>query len=258
VDRNVNANTSTDNYYTIAFYWTDAYGTPFPLSQFNFKLFNFDYDDTFGVNISNLPCDVLLYATVYPVSATGCAGTAFTGGGTIVKSSSTNTCDCTVIDPGCLVYGTLVEMGDGTFKKVEDLELGEVVRSLFIKDLDTSIQENWKDFYTSDFEYEEGLSIIQNISDGGLGEYYVINENLKLTYEHPVFIKRAGVCMFTRTDNLTIGDYIFKDDGQFEIVSSIDIIDEFVRTININIEENDVYFANGVLVHNFAEVKPID
>jgi hypothetical protein len=64
--------------------------------------------------------------------------------------------------------------------------------------------------------------------------------------------------MFTRTDNLTIGDYIFKDDGQFEIVSSIDIIDEFVRTININIEENDVYFANGVLVHNFAEVKPID
>ena len=258
VDRNVNANTSTDNYYTIAFYWTDAYGTPFPLAQFNFKLFNFDYDDTFGVNISNLPCDVQLYATVYPVSATGCSGTAFTGGGTIVKSSSTNTCDCTVIDPGCLVYGTLVEMGDGTFKKVEDLELGEVVRSLFIKDLDTSIQENWKDFYTADFEYEEGLSIIQNISDGGLDEYYIINENLKLTYEHPVFIKRADVCMFTRTDNLTIGDYIFKEDGQFEIVSSIDIIDEFVRTININIEENDVYFANGVLVHNFAEVKPIN
>lgn len=258
VDRNANANTSTDNYYTIAFYWTDAYGTPFSLAQFNFKLFNFDYDDTFGLNISSLPCDVTLYATVYPISATACAGTAFTGGGTIVKSSSTSACNCTVIDPGCLVYGTLVEMGDGTFKKVEDLELGEVVRSLFIKDLDTSIQENWKDFYTADFEYEEGLSIIQNISDGGLGEYYVINENLKLTYEHPVFIKRAGVCMFTRTDNLTIGDYIFKDDGQFEIVSSIDIIDEFVRTININIEENDVYFANGVLVHNFAEVKPID
>ena len=149
----------------------------------------------------------------------------------------------------------MVEMGDGTFKKVEELELGEVVKSLSINGLDASIEDNWKDFYTNEFEYEEGLSIITNISDNSFTEYYVINNNLKLTFEHPVFIKRAEVCMFTQTESLVIGDYLYKDNGQFELVSSIDIIDDYVQTININIEENDVYFANGVLVHNLAPPK---
>jgi hypothetical protein len=61
--------------------------------------------------------------------------------------------------------------------------------------------------------------------------------------------------MFSQTENLVIGDYIFKENGEFELVSSIDIIDDFVQTININIEENDVYFANGVLVHNLLPPK---
>jgi hypothetical protein len=149
----------------------------------------------------------------------------------------------------------MVEMGDGTFKKVEDLELGEVVKSLAIAGLDASIEDNWKDFYTNNFEYEEGLSIITNIFDNSFTQYYIINNNLKLTFEHPVFTKRAEVCMFIQSENLVIGDYIFKENGEFEIIHSIDIIDDYVQTININIEENDVYFADGVLVHNLLQPK---
>jgi hypothetical protein len=51
---------------------------------------------------------------------------------------------------------------------------------------------------------------------------------------------------------------MFTSNNEFELISSIDIIDEFIQTININIEENDVYFADGVLVHNRAEEKPIE
>ena len=257
VDRNANATSGTDNYYTVAFYWTDAYGNATPIGQpLNFKLFNTDYNVAEGLSLQSLPCDVNLYAQIYPYSSTGCSGTSWTGGGVIVKSTGQNAnCDCNAVDPGCLVYGTLVEMGDGTFKKVEDLELGEIVRSLSIKDLDVDIEDNWKEFYTADFEYEEGLSVITNISDSGFREYYIINGNLKLTFEHPVFIKRAEVYMFTQTDGLVIGDYVFKENGEFEIVSSIDIIDEYVQTINIGIEENDVYFANGILVHNIIDQK---
>jgi hypothetical protein len=252
VDRNANANSGTDNRYSIRFYWGDEYGNnttlAFPTQPLTGKLFNTDYNVAEGLSLQSLPCDVQLYAEVTPYSVTNCVGTPFYGGGTIVKSSNTAACEC-LID-GCLVYGTLVEMGDGTFKKVEDLEIGEVVRSLSIKDLDVNIEDNWKDFYTADFEYENGLSVITGIDDRGFNEYYIINNNLKLTYEHPVFIKRAEVCMFAQTSGLVLGDYIFKDNGEFEIISSIDIIDEYVQTINIDIEENDVYFANGILVHN--------
>jgi hypothetical protein len=37
------------------------------------------------------------------------------------------------------------------------------------------------------------------------------------------------------------------------MVNSIDIIDDVIQTININIEENDVYFGDNILVHNLAE-----
>jgi hypothetical protein len=59
--------------------------------------------------------------------------------------------------------------------------------------------------------------------------------------------------MFQMAENVVIGDYLFNSNNEFEIISSIDIIDELIQTININIEENDVYFADGILVHNFAE-----
>jgi hypothetical protein len=253
VNRPTSSDSNTNNYYNIDWYTTDEYGTATYITSAYTKSYNTTYS---GQNLSGFPCNVLIRAVITPVSITGCVGTAWNSMDQIYVSDSINgNCNCAGGGGGCLVYGTMVEMGDGTFKKVEDLELGEVVKSLAIAGLDTNIEDNWKEFYTADFEYEEGLSIITNIFDNSFTEYYVINNKLKLTFEHPVFIKRAEVCMFIQTENLVIGDYIFKENGQFELVTSIDIIGDYVQTININIEENDVYFADGILVHNIAPPK---
>jgi hypothetical protein len=253
VNRPTSSDSNTHNYYNIDWYTVDEYGTTILITSAYTKSFNTNYS---GQNLSGFPCNVLIRAVITPVSITGCVGDTWNGPDQIYVSDSVNgQCNCAGGGNGCLVYGTMVEMGDGTFKKVENLELGEVVKSLSINGLDASIEDNWKEFYTNEFEYEEGLSIITNIFDDSFTQYYVINNNLKLTFEHPVFIKRAEVCMFSQTENLVIGDYIFKETGEFELVSSIDIIDDFVQTININIEENDVYFANGVLVHNLLPPK---
>ena len=253
VNRPTSSDSDTNNYYNIDWYTADEYGTTTYITSAYTRSYNTTYS---GQNLSGFFCNVLIRAVITPVSITGCVGTAWDSMDQIYKSDSINAnCNCAGGGGGCLVYGTMVEMGDGTFKKVEDLELGEVVKSLSIKDLDTNIENNWKEFYTNDFEYEEGLSIITNIFDDSFTQYYVINNNLKLTFEHPIFIKRAEVCMFSQTENLVIGDYIFKENGEFELISSIDIIDDFVQTININIEENDVYFADGILIHNIAPPK---
>ena len=254
VDRPTGANSDTNNYYNIHWYIVDEYGTETFITSANNKSFN---TTVTGQSLSGFPCNAAIRAVITPVSITGCIGSDWNSQSLIYKSDSINAnCNCAGGGgEGCLVYGTMVEMGDGTFKKVEDLELGEVVKSLAIAGLDTNIEDNWKEFYTANFEYEEGLSIITNIFDNSFTEYYVINNKLKLTFEHPVFIKRAEVCMFIQTENLVIGDYIFKENGQFELVTSIDIIGDYVQTININIEENDVYFADGILVHNIAPPK---
>ena len=253
VDRPTGSDSNKNNYYNVDWYTVDAYGTVTAIASSGVKSYNTNIGP---YSLNGFPCNTLIRATITPYSITGCAGDSWDAQDQIYVSDGINgNCNCAGGGTGCLVYGTMVEMGDGTFKKVEDLELGEVVRSLSIKGLDADIEDNWKDFYTAEFEYEEGLSIITNISDNSFNEYYIINNNLKLTYEHPLLIKRAEVYMFTQSEGLVIGDYIFKENGEFELVTSIDIIDDYVQTININIEENDVYFADGVLVHNLLPPK---
>jgi hypothetical protein len=154
---------------------------------------------------------------------------------------------------GCLAYGTSVLMYDGSYKNVEDLVIGDIVKSMVILGLESSKETAWENFITNDFQYEESLSIIYDIQDSSFNQYYLINNELKVTFEHPIFVKRNNEYFFTKTENLLIGDYIFKSNNEFEIITSINIIDDVIQTININIEENDVYFGGDILVHNLAE-----
>ena len=154
---------------------------------------------------------------------------------------------------GCLAYGTKVLMYDGSYKNVEDLIIGDIVKSIVIDGLQSSKESAWENFITNDFQYEESLSIIYDIQDSSFNQYYLINNELKVTFEHPIFVKRNNEYFFTKTENLLIGDYVFKSNNEFKIISSIDIIDNVIQTININIEENDVYFGGDILVHNLAE-----
>jgi hypothetical protein len=167
-----------------------------------------------------------------------------------------------IIDPGgggggggggCLAYGTTVLMYDESYKNVEDLVIGDIVKSMVILGLESSKETAWENFVTNDFQYEESLSIIYNIYDSSFKQYYLINNQLKVTFEHPIFIKRNNEYFFVKTENLLVGDYVFKSNNEFEMVNSIDIIDDVIQTININIEENDVYFGDNILVHNLAE-----
>ena len=58
------------------------------------------------------------------------------------------------------------------------------------------------------------------------------------------------------TDELLINDEILTDtSGSFvwEKITSKELIEEELETVNINVESRDVYFAGGVLVHNVHE-----
>ena len=43
---------------------------------------------------------------------------------------------------------------------------------------------------------------------------------------------------------------MLNQDGQLESVNEIRYISGEVEVVNINVEDSDVYFAGGVLVHN--------
>jgi hypothetical protein len=158
---------------------------------------------------------------------------------------------------GCLVYGTLVTMADGTFKPIEQIQIGDVIKTVSIDGLDSSDGNAWKLFTTTSFSYVNQNSTVVGILDDSWNEYYVINGNLNITFEHPVFVKRDIDYVFTRVINLMIGDYMLSEGGNWVEVETIEKITANVQTINLNVEDCDLYFTNGLLVHNSENVEKL-
>jgi hypothetical protein len=55
--------------------------------------------------------------------------------------------------------------------------------------------------------------------------------------------------------NLIEGDLLLNNNDEFIVIETIDIINKSLNTVSVGIEEDDVYFGNGILVHNVAEGK---
>ena len=51
-------------------------------------------------------------------------------------------------------------------------------------------------------------------------------------------------------DKIKVGDSMLNQNGELENVNDIKYISGEVEVVNINVEDLDVYFAGGVLVHN--------
>jgi hypothetical protein len=66
-----------------------------------------------------------------------------------------------------------------------------------------------------------------------------------------VFAKKDGIWAFRQVQSLNIGDSILNEDCDIIDITSIDIINSVVQTVNIDTELTDVYFVRGMLAHNF-------
>jgi hypothetical protein len=148
-------------------------------------------------------------------------------------------------------------MGDGFMcKSIENLEIGDVVMSLSITGLDKDIEKNWETFTTNDLQYSKSTSVVTRLNHGSYSWYYSINNGLlKITYEHPVLVKRNNEVSFVQVKNLIEGDLLLNNNDEFIVIETIDIINKSLNTVSVGIEEDDVYFGNGILVHNVAEGK---
>jgi hypothetical protein len=160
-------------------------------------------------------------------------------------------------DP-CFLYGTEIKMADGSNKLIEDLVLGDILSSLSIEGLDKDIEKNWVNFSDTKFWFEPSTARVVTLMHGSYSNYYIINKSIRITYEHPVFIKRGNEYKFCKVYNLLVGDYLFNTNDIWVRIRDIEFINETCQTVSVNIEDDDVYFGSGILVHNRAEVKQIE
>ena len=206
-----------------------------------------DGDFRLGVSsLSGLFCLQQLMSDLWSnVCLDGCTGTIDTGGGTGGGGGDYG-------GGGCLLYGTLVTLADGSTKLIEELELGDLVKTVSIDGLDSEVEDSWKTFTASSFTSTPASSKVTGIQKEQFSYYFLINNLLKITFEHPVMVERSGEFLFLRAKDLLVGDKLYRQDDTWVTIDSIERIDENVNVVNINVESQDTYFADGILVHNLV------
>ena len=172
---------------------------------------------------------------------------------------------------GCLGLGTPIAMADGSTKNIEDVNIGDMVKSATINGmpLDFDDEDTWSIWVgtphgnpptsvwaTAYYDIQEVNRVspqsaeVMDIYFDYYDNYYLINGSLKATYEHPFFVLRDGSYYFKTTASLLPGDKLFKTDNEFEEIETIEFVNEPLETVNFNVENLDVYFGGGYLMHN--------
>jgi hypothetical protein len=157
---------------------------------------------------------------------------------------------------GCFLFGTKITMADGSLKNIEDLKLGDELLTFKIPGLEQS--DNVDDWYPkskwstdSTDNFTKTTTKVSHMRTGPFWRHYIINGQYRVTYEHMIFAKRGDTYQFIRVDGLQVGDY-FLDANKNEIeIINIEQVYVMSSTVELDVEENDMYFADGILVHNF-------
>jgi hypothetical protein len=178
-------------------------------------------------------------------------GGAYIGGNTVTTFTNTvqeNT------EPVCFIAGTKILMSDNTHKNIEDIKLGDYVKS-------------WNESTNEIIESAEVVELQQPSHPDMIDiefENGIVNKN---TYDHPYYVKDKGwsshkpewtteryeVFKDTQISKLNIGDICYQiENNKLKELRISDITEDWneVQTYIFAVDEYHTFFANDILVHN--------
>jgi hypothetical protein len=164
----------------------------------------------------------------------------------------------------CLLFDTKITKANNSIVNVEDLIVGDVIKAWVPAGLpdETLDGENteateWRFFQleTATGSYQEVT--VSDVTFNFANGYYNINNGLiKATGTHPLWVYDYDIDKyhFKSVENIYPGDSILmynEIDGLTEVlVYDVAKITEDVEIVTINVENADVYLANGTISHN--------
>ena len=152
--------------------------------------------------------------------------------------------------------GTDIQLSDGSYKKVEDLEVGDWLHTL---DLPNAIDEDYDNWRQSRFEagFDKVVhsASVQDINFDFSQTYWDINDGLeKITGEHEMLYKPVGESfwMWQLVPGMKVGGQLMGKDGSSIEITSLEQMhsDDGFEVVQIDVEPLDFYFGNTFLVHN--------
>ena len=163
----------------------------------------------------------------------------------------------------CFLPGSKVLMSDDTKQNIEDLSVGDSVRSYIIQTLPDEDKgyDVWSTWTTGSYDgFVLTDSVIDNFYFDYVDKYYsIFSRNaqtglyaeLNVTGEHELFVKDTdGIWKWIKAGNCKVNQVLLTDDKSEMIIEQITTHNEETEVINIDVEPSDVYFVNDILVHN--------
>lgn len=192
-------------------------------------------------------------------------------GATSVVSSGTNThaivaqgtsSDSTVgwapLTDVCFLKDTKILLNNSEYKNIQNLSENDILKSSNIQDLDNNNVDieyllNW---YTKDFKNETSNTIVKELYKHSTEQYYIINDELKLTPEHLLFVKKNNIYEWYSAKNIKIGYELLNSansENKFIKVELIEKVNKQADVYNIKIEGTMNYYADNYLVHGSSK-----
>jgi hypothetical protein len=159
----------------------------------------------------------------------------------------------------CLLFGTQIELANGTMVNVEDLNIGDEIKSwvpagLPDENLDPeSDQVEWRFYHSDTLEGSAQNVTVTDLTFNFAEGYFSLNNGLiKATETHPLYVwdNEIGKYKFKNVGEILPGDKLVMQDETEVEVTNIEIITDDVEIVTVNVENADVYISNGLISHN--------
>jgi len=162
----------------------------------------------------------------------------------------------------CFMSGTNILMSDGSTRLIDELKVNDVLLSYDINGLplnsdDNDVLNTWT---SKDITGSKSVATITSITPKRVNTIIIINNLLKTTPEHRHLIKSNDLWSFKRAHQVKVGDYILDVDNNEIIVDSVVEVQVNTTVYSMNVEDLDVFYAEGILTHNRKpeQLVPID
>ena len=151
----------------------------------------------------------------------------------------------------CVLSGTIITLADGSTTPIDNLRVGNRVLSPSILTLPSNNDFDLFNWAINELILTEGTAVVRGNERLQVNEVYSINSGLLVTTStHQHLFKHNGVWGIKNTSYLMVGDYFYDKNGNEILIESIEIFPGEFTVFNLDVEENDLYIANGILTHN--------
>lgn len=155
--------------------------------------------------------------------------------------------------PSCFLPGTPINMADGSYKNIEDVEIGDEVKvfNQITEEIDSAVVKTIKTVYHDNVHN----LVLEN------------DKILEPTANHPFYVRDKGWCTISGLDELgmgagklEIGDYLYQltSDESLEWVKVVDImvVEGNYLTYNFIDMKYGTFIADDIIVHNSDPPEP--